>query len=294
MTLPVVYRPPTTATMADYITLDGWAATGVDTQGTEWWLSTLDGWHGTPDLRLSGVDRVQDHGQYDGPSFLASRVITAAGTAISPDRATALLARDIVSSLCWDASRLYTLQVTGPAGTRRAQVRLNAATKASELSEVAFEWQVQFKAPDPRRYDDTEQVITLTPPTGAVGGLTVPFTAPFTISTSGLSTSSATLTNNGTVATRPTVTLTGPLVDPVIANVTAMRSLSFTITLAAGDTLTIDFDRRTALLNGTASRGNTLTSSAAWWELAPGGNDVAFTAGGGTGTAEVRWRSAWL
>jgi hypothetical protein len=295
MTLPALYRPTTAATTVDYIALDGWTASGLDAQGTEWWLSALDGWNGTPDLRLSGVDRPQDHGQFDGPSYLGSRIITAAGTAISPDRATALLARDIMSSVCSDPSQLYTLQVAEPGRpTRRCLVRLNAATKVSEVNEAGFDWQLQLRAPDPRRYDDTETLITLTPPTGAVGGITVPLTTPFTISTSGLSTSSATATNAGTIATRPVITLYGPLVDPVIANLTAMRTLSFTLTLASGDYLEVDFDRRTVLLNGTASRTSALTSTAAWWELAPGGNDLAFTAGGGAGTAEIRFRSSWL
>ncbi len=296
MTLPIVYRPVSYATLTPYyITLDNWTVPAVDGQGTEWWASTLDGWNGSPDVRLTGQDRPQDHGQFDGPTWLGTRMITIAGSAIALDQTTALLARDIVSSICYDPAHLYTLQVTEPGRpTRRAGVRLNAATKVSGLSEVAFDWQIQLKCPDPRRYADTETVVTLFPPTGATGGVQVPLTAPFTLSTSGLSTSSATLTNAGTVATRPIAYLNGPLVDPQIANVTAMKTLSFTITIASGDYLAIDFDRRTVLLNGTASRANTLTSTAAWWELAPGGNDIAYTAGGGAGAAVIRYRSAWL
>lgn len=302
MTLPALYRP-TPATIATDIgvTLDGWTA-GThqsdigDDQGTEWWITGMEGWNGSPDVRLGGLDRPQDHGQFDSPSFLASRVVTIAGVAICTDKEAALLAQDIIASVAtWDPSQLYVMQVSEPGRpTRRAEVRLNTGTKVGEFSGLAFDWQLQVKAPDPRRYDDTEESTTLFPPTGATGGVTFPATFPMTFSTSGLSTSSATVTNAGTFATRPTVVMSGPLVDPQIANVTAGKSLSMTITLAAGDTLTLDFDRRTVLLNGSASRSNTLTGSAAWWELAPGGNDIAFTAGGGDGSAEIRYRSAWL
>jgi hypothetical protein len=173
-------------------------------------------------------------------------------------------------------------------------VRLNSATKVGAFNGLNFEWQIQVKAPDPRRYDDTETVITLSPPTGAQGGFTAPFTTPIVSTLTGVSTSRVTATNTGTIATRPVVTLRGPLVDPQVANVSTGRSLSLGITLATDDVLVLDFDRRTVLLNGSASRSSTLTATAAWWELPPGGSDIAMTAGGGSGTGEVRFRSAWL
>lgn len=303
MALPALYRPTHTTLAADtYITLDGWAATNnpgdaADTTLTEWWLTSLDGWHNTPDLRLSGVDRPQDHGQFDGPTYWTSRVITATGTAIAPDKPTAYTARDIITSLCWDPAVLWTLQVTEPGpGTRRAYVRLNTATKTSDVNDVAFDWQIQFKAPDPRKYADIEpsSPVTLSPPTGAVGGVPYPTTVPFSFTTVGLATSTASITNAGTAPTRPTVTLNGPLADPQIANVTVGRSLAFTgLNIAAGDNVVIDFDRRTALYNGSASRNNYLAASSAWWELAPGGNNITIAAGGGSGTAVIAWRSAW-
>lgn len=297
MALPAAYRPPLGTYLLDTsITLDNWAAPATDTTLTEWWVTSLDGWYGTPDLRLTGVDRPQDHGQVDGPSYLAARVITITGVAIAPDRPTAMNARDIITSLCWDPTQLYTLQVAEPGRpTKRCDVRLNTATKATYDAELTFDWSMQLKAPDPRKYADTETVVTLTPPTGAVGGVPFPTTFPATFTTTGLSTSTTTLTNAGTIATRPTVILAGPLADPQIANTTTGRSLAFTgLNIAAGDTVVVDFDRRTALYNGTASRTNYLAAGAAWWDLAPGGNDIAFTAGGGNGTAEIHYRTAWL
>jgi hypothetical protein len=293
--IPAEYRPATASLEQIRLAVDGWTAGAVDTQGTLWRPTTLEGWWESAPIATSIVDRPLDHGGFDGPSFYRPRVITVNGIAVSPDLATNLRARDIVASVCADPSVLYPLVVTEPGRpSRRCMVRMSSAAKARDVTDTICEWSLIFVAPDPRRYDNTETVIVLSPPTGAAGGITVPLTVPFSISTTGMSTSSATVTNAGTIATRPVVEFAGPLVDPQIANVGAGKSLSMTITLAAGDVLTADFDRRTLLLNGSASRSSTLTASAAWWELAPGGNDLAFTAGGGNGTATVRYRSAWL
>jgi len=304
MALPLLYRPtPATIDTDIGVTLDGWTA-GThqsdvgDSAATEWWIieDGLKDWNGTPDVRLNGIDRPLDHGQFDAASFYGSRVVTINGVAICPDKTSALLAMDVISSVAaWDPSRLYLMQVSEPGRpTRRAMVRLNTATKVGGFNGISFDFQLQVKAPDPRKYDDTESTIVLQPPTGAAGGITVPVTVPFSISTVGLSTSAGTAVNNGTFPSRPVVTFAGPLVDPVLANLTAGKALGMTITLAAGDTLVADFDRRTLILNGSASRATALTTTSAWWELGLGGNDLMLTAGGGDGTATIRWRSATI
>lgn len=301
MALPAIYRPTIPGTALDaVVTLDNWScatnsADVVDSQGTEWWLTgDMDGWHGTAGVRLFGADRASEHGQFDAPSLFGPRVVALQGTAISTSKAAANLARDIVSSLCYDPSRLYVMQVAElGVPTRRCSVRLNAPVKVSSVSDAAFDWQVVLKAPDPRRYDDTESALVLQPPTGATGGIQFPLTLPFSFSTTGLSTSSGVATNAGTIACKPVVEFRGPLVDPQIAHLGQAKSLGMQITLATGDVLVADFDRHTIVLNGSASRATTLTASAAWWQLDPGGNDLVLTAGGGDGTATVRWRSSW-
>jgi hypothetical protein len=297
MALPAIYRPTVTTNLLDVcLTVDDWACNSIDSDDTRWWMTNLDGWWGPPAPRLAGQDRPQDHGEYDAPSWYGPRIITVTGETTAVSRTAAMHARTIMASVCAsDPSQLYRLTVSEPGEpTRQAMVRLADATKISPVVGAWFKWQLALKSPDPRRYDAAESVLPLYPPTGALGGITVPLTVPLTISTTGMSTSAATATNAGTVATRPTATFAGPLVDPQIAHLGKGRSLSLTATLAAGDVLVADFDRRTLLLNGSASRSSTLTDSAAWWELDPGGNDLAFTAGGGDGSATVRWRSAVL
>lgn len=296
-TLVGTYRPGTLPTTSVYVELDGWAATALDGYGTEWWLTKVEGWRDRPAMRVASTPRQADHGSYDAPSYLDSRIVTVEGTAIATSEANAYLSADIVASVCADPSALYPLVVAEPGRPiRRAMVRLNDATKVSSpygIDSTAFDWSLQLRAPDPRRYAATDTVTTLTLPIGAGTGLTLPITVPITLPTT-VAANRATVVNDGTFATRPVVTFYGPVTDPVIANMTAGLNLAFDLDLLAGETLAVDFDARSVILNRTVSRAYAIVPGSAWWELAPGNTDVQYAAGAGTGPAILTYASAWI
>jgi hypothetical protein len=292
------YRPATTPLTDAYVVLDGWAAPALDAEGTEWILTAVDGWNGGAAVRTALADRPQDHGSFDGPSFYGTRTITLEGTAHCVSRSVAMKAQDILASIGAELSAtLYPVAFVEPGQPKRlAYCRLNAPTKIGTVyGGDTFDWNIQLVAPDPRRYSDTVDALLLSLPTGdASSGLTAPLTAPFATAGSGSGTvAQGTALNVGTASTRPLVTFFGPLTDPGIANLRAGKTLSFNYNLLAGETLVVDFDGRSALLNGTASRTYAIAPTAAYWDLAPGGNDIRFTARSGSGNAEVRFRSAW-
>lgn len=295
--LSATYRPPVSSYLTGWhASLDDWAAGGLDAAGVEWWLTDAPGWRDRPAPRNSGTDRPQDHGQFDAPSYLQARIITLEGTAVAPTAEAQYLAADIISSVCADPAVLYPLVVTEPGRpARRCMVRLNDATKVSAPygDGTVFDWNVQLKAPDPRRYADDLTSVPLSLPASSGVGITLPVTLPFPIPTSGSSTGTATVVNAGTLATPPVVTFVGPLIDPRVANITTGRTLGLTITLDAGQTLIVDMAARTVLLGGTVSRAYTITPGSAWWDLPPGSSDLVLTGGGGAGTATVTFRSAW-
>jgi len=107
-------------------------------------------------------------------------------------------------------------------------------------------------------------------------------------------------TPSGTVATnagnRPTpveFVITGPIENPIITNSTNGHTLSFTITLAASETLVVNTRDRTVLLNGSSNRRNTLTNPD-WFFLDPGVNQIFFGGQNGTSaTLGISFRSAW-
>lgn len=100
-----------------------------------------------------------------------------------------------------------------------------------------------------------------------------------------------TLTVGGTLCVRPTITLTGPLTNPRVENVTTGEFVQYNGAIAAGDTVTIDLSTGTAVTDSGASRTHLLTGNTRWL-LVVGDNEVRLTAFNptDTGTAEVCWR----
>ena len=294
-TVPLsAYRPTTTPLRGAHVALDGWAGPAVDGNGTEWWPTVLDGWWGGVDLRTAVTARPADHGGFDGESFLGARALTISGVALPLTENLALIARDSIVSLCSDLRTLHTIVVTESSGlAKQANVRMAGGVKVGDLNGVDFEWQISLVAPDPRRYDVNETTLTISAPHPPTGGLVVPLTVPFTINTTGASAAFAAATNIGTVATRPVVTFAGPLANPQVTNSTTGKTLALTTTIADGEFLTLDFDRRSVLLNDLASRASAISAGSAWWEIVPGDNKIQLSAAGGDGTATVRFRSAW-
>lgn len=85
----------------------------------------------------------------------------------------------------------------------------------------------------------------------------------------------ATITNNGTVATAPAITISGPLSVPTVyfENATAGKTVWVNQTVGSGQTLTVDFGARTVTLAGVTLSG-VLSVDSRWWDLAPGANTV--------------------
>jgi hypothetical protein len=58
----------------------------------------------------------------------------------------------------------------------------------------------------------------------------------------------------------------------------------------------VDFDAKTVVLNGTASRYSTLTTDSTWWEIAPGTVNVRYAADtfDPASLLTLVWSSAWI
>src|SRR5881409_2398697 len=57
----------------------------VDSDGTAWYLQTLEGWD-SPESRSEFTEREGDHGAWASPVYLGSRPITLSGTIVGPSR----------------------------------------------------------------------------------------------------------------------------------------------------------------------------------------------------------------
>lgn len=110
-------------------------------------------------------------------------------------------------------------------------------------------FQIPLFAPDPRRYA-------------------------FTVSTVDLTSGTDTITNAGDLPAPPIFTITGGGTNPQVRNTTIEGSpqIVYGGTLGGGDTLVIDVNAQTVLLNGVDARAN--LTIAHWWSLAPGDNAI--------------------
>jgi hypothetical protein len=100
------------------------------------------------------------------------------------------------------------------------------------------------------------------------------------------------IVNSGNRPTPAVLTIAGPVTDPRIVNDTNSKTLNFLITLAGGETLTVDLANKTVLFNNTINRRDTLQTTD-WFLFNPGSTFIRFGGSSGSGTLTVAYRNAW-
>jgi ubiquitin-protein ligase len=103
------------------------------------------------------------------------------------------------------------------------------------------------------------------------------------------------VTNSGSAATAPTLTLTGPGRVYQLINYATGERIFFNLVLNSGETATLDLARRTFT---SSFRGNILNtvlpgSSIATFRLLPGANAINLFIGDATATASLSWRERY-
>ena len=84
------------------------------------------------------------------------------------------------------------------------------------------------------------------------------------------------LYNAGNRDTGATITIRGPIDNPVVEHDETARHLEFEISLAYDQYLVIDLRKRSVLLNGATTRRSTMTNTSRWFMLQPGVNNLRF------------------
>ncbi|MEW2415284.1 hypothetical protein AB0953_16435 [Streptomyces sp. NPDC046866] len=264
----------------------------MDAAGVAWHLQGLDGWDGS-DLRAEYTPREADHGAWGAPVYLSQRPIALKGKIEAPGLASLDTAMEQLIAAVALTDTTLTVYETIP---KQATVRRSGATLIQPLTDRIAEYSLLVTAADPRRYSTTLLSQSTALPS-VTGGLTLPVTLPVAISATTVA-GSITLTNAGSMATRPTLTITGPVVTPTIVAALpggSVTQIAYGATLQVGDVLVIDSAARTVILNGTASRR--LYFSGTWPEI-PANSSVTYSWSSPvydpsallTGTC----RSAWL
>jgi hypothetical protein len=261
-------------------------------------------------VRSGDAARARDRGEFAGLDLLGGRDIT-----VKVDLST-------IGASSFGAALQALAAVMIPAGATEAPWFINLPfanwgtlacmarprTRAWKIDiPFAFGGLSQDQAPmwhatDPLFYSTPTSEASCTLATITDKGFTFPFTFPLSFG-GAESPSSITIDQGGNIDCRPILVITGPVTKPSISNSSLPNNptITFDVTLSAGEQLVVDTDLGTALIYvpGTSvgsPAASTLVAGSQWWSLYPGTNVINYnasaTAGGSTLT--LQYANAWL
>ena len=266
--------------------------------GSPYQIIDIDGLAGLPDLRVQDDNRGYADGMFSGRDFYAGRTITMtvhifAGNGNTAQQNFALFQAAIDPQEQGTTALNFQLSSSDTQKVISARVRTRKVAIDPEYTYGFIRSQVSLYCPDPRYYDATPSVLNLSP--AVAGGRTYNRTYNLTYPAY-TNTASGSVVNNGWANTFPTFTITGPIINPTITNVTTGQNITVAVTMLSTDSLVIDLLNKTITLNGSTAR-NLLTTNSRWFGFAPGTSTVNFTGDngtyvGGVTTAYLTYRSA--
>lgn len=263
--------------------------TAADGQFVKWIASTLTGWWGSPASSMQTTPRTRAAGSWPGPREMREKPIGITGTAIAPTLTALRDAQDRLNAAASIDATLFTVSEGGL--TRSCIVYRQDEVLWSRINDRTATWSAQLLATDPRKFGAPASGSTALP--SSSGGLSIPFTIPFSIDSAVVS-GNVFLSNPGNAVGPVVLRIDGPVVGPQVTHVGTGRSLTFgsSLTIGAGEWLEVNMEAQTALANGQSSR-NSYINSRQWFGLDPGDNVFAFSAVSGSGLLTVTGTPAW-
>ncbi len=273
-------------------------------------ILSVDGLEDLPVIRNQDDNRGYQDGMWTGRDFLSGRSIIMTMTVrgdsnFSMSYYLNLLQRNLVPQQ--QGTGLLQFQLPGNSLQRiDARVRRRAVTINTDYSSGLATATYEFFCPDPKYYDDTQEITDLINAT-AVAGRTYNRVYTGAISSvnnepyetgmifGGGAGAPNLITNDGWATSYPVITIEGPCINPKVTNVTAGAFLLIDTTLGTGDELVMNTDTRIVTLNGVTSRA-LLNNSSTWFAAPPGTSYYTFTATGTDGNTAcvVSWRNAYI
>jgi hypothetical protein len=281
---------------ADWTITFGGLTIGGD--GSPYQLTQLDGLHDAPEVRTSDQMRARSHGLFAGTDYLGGRSIIAEVEVVAPHPSETVW-QSFSSALIVGAETETPLgfQIPGLAGGVDVQVGARVRKLSLPIERAYLNGHgravVEWFATDPRVYSQTLTTATASQATVAGTGVTFPVTFPLSFG-GAVSGGQLTATNTGEFPAPWTATISGPIDNPTLENITTGETLAFVGTVATGETLVVDSLARSVLLNGTASRYSWLVVGSQWFGVQPGANAIRLAGTSGSGSVSFSFRSAWI
>lgn len=265
--------------------------------GSPYQITAVDGLEGLPGIRNQDDNRGYNDGMFTGRDFLAGRTITITFLTLASTGASAQANFNTIQSVLLPQTSgttplYFILSNADTEQVINARVRALRTTLDPNYTYGYIVSQVDFFCPDPRYYSSNTQTLTLTytPPTGRTYNRVYNL-----VYGGGSATLSGTVNNAGWTDTYPTITIDGPITNPIVGNSTQGETLNLTGSFSSADTIEIDLLNKLITLNGNPARN--LLSSGNWFSASPGNNTFTFA---GTGTldnvtsATITWQSAFI
>lgn len=265
--------------------------------GSPYQILSVEGLEGLPGIRNQDDNRGYADGMFSGRDFLGGRSIsiTFQTFATSGGNSAQTNFNLIQAKLLPQTSGTTPLYfILPPSGEQFVNARVRALRTSVDPNYTygMITSQVEFFCPDPNYYDSTLQTASMvvSAPPGRIYNRTYNLIYGFG--------SYATVTNvlnSGWATTYPTITITGPIVNPTVGNLTTGQYLNLSGSFATTDSLVIDLQNKLITLNGASARN--LLSTGTWFD-APAGTSQYYLTGSstisGTTAATVTWYNAYI
>lgn len=275
--------------LVDQFELDGIVWNARDADGVEWIVNRDADWWSPPNRRVNHLERPLADGYGRSRSFASVRVLTFEGCMTAPTRALRDARLDQLAAMFADGA-LHSLTGPGVDGQYELLVEYTDRPDIDPLNSTSVRWQMTLIAPDPLKKSVTEYTTGQIELPSTTGGLTFPFTAPFTFDAT-VTAGSALVTNGGTADIGLLIRIDGPATNPhiTLARGTDVQTLRCNLTVDAGQWLTIDTAARTVMLNDLVSRRGAVSGD--FPILTPGTSELSWDAD--TYEAAARLTATW-
>jgi hypothetical protein len=266
--------------------------------GSPYQILSVDGLESLPGIRNQDDNRGYHDGMFTGRDFLSGRTISIIFNTFGDANGSAQTNYNTIQSILLPQTQgttpLFFKFPNIPTSEQfvDARVRGLRTTVDPNYTYGYITSQVEFFCPDPNYYNSNLQTANML--ISAALGRTYNKTFNYTYG-GGSSTVTTTIQNIGWATTYPTITIQGPITNPIIGNTTTGNTLNFTGIYTALDFLEIDLYNQLITLNGNPARN--LLISGTWFDAPPGNSNFFFTGSdtlAGTTQATVSWYSAYI
>jgi phage-related protein len=156
---------------------------------------------------------------------------------------------------------------------------------------ASVKFQVMLQAGDPIIYGTVLNTGTGSLTTGLISGFSFPFAFSFGFGVTTVTPGTFVVYNNGNRPAPFNATITGTTTNPELHHEALNRSVALGLSVVSGSTLSIDFAKRTAMLDEQNVSGK--VTKEGWFLLEPGPNQLRLLAGSAVASITVTAYDAW-